>query len=132
MRFSDPSRPRRESRRRGDRSHSQFSEARGTAVVIAVDLDDAIGNVVAMVQGEIKRQGVTLRIASPHGLPPAVVDRIKLQDVNAICAVLPYSLADLGQVIRRRTSEAPLLRFSSERFSASTCRFADFSRLSVS
>jgi signal transduction histidine kinase len=34
-----------------------------------------------MVQGEIKSQGVTLRIAPPHGLPPAVVDRIQLQRI---------------------------------------------------
>jgi PAS domain S-box-containing protein len=54
---------------------------RDPAPVAAMDLDNVIAEVIAMVRSEIVAQGVTLQVDSPAGLPAAAADRIQVQQV---------------------------------------------------
>ena len=47
----------------------------------SVDLDDAIGNVIALVRGELSKNCVTLHTQLAEGLPPVRGDRVQLQQV---------------------------------------------------
>jgi C4-dicarboxylate-specific signal transduction histidine kinase len=47
----------------------------------SIDLNDAIGNVVALARGELSKNGVTVHTRLAPGLPPAHGDRVQLQQV---------------------------------------------------
>jgi PAS domain S-box-containing protein len=47
----------------------------------SVDLNDAIGNVIALVRGELSKYGVTVHTQLAEGLPPVRGDRVQLQQV---------------------------------------------------
>jgi len=47
----------------------------------SVDLNDAIGNVIALVRGELSKNGVTVHTQLAQGLPPVCADRVQLQQV---------------------------------------------------
>ena len=47
----------------------------------SVDLNDAIGNVIALVRGELSKNGVTVHTQLAQGLPPVRGDRVQLQQV---------------------------------------------------
>jgi PAS domain S-box-containing protein len=47
----------------------------------SLDLNDAIGNVIALVRGELSKNSVTVRTQLAEGLPPIRGDRIQLQQV---------------------------------------------------
>jgi C4-dicarboxylate-specific signal transduction histidine kinase len=55
--------------RRGERSRERLS------------INDVIRDVVALLDGELRRSGVDLRTEMPGNLPPVVVDRVLLQQV---------------------------------------------------
>jgi PAS domain S-box-containing protein len=54
---------------------------RGTREVVPTNLNEAISEVIAMVQAQVRNQGVSLRIAPAEHLPPVAADRIQLQQV---------------------------------------------------
>ena len=47
----------------------------------SVALNDAIGNVIALVRGELSKNGVTVHTQLAQGLPPVRADRVQLQQV---------------------------------------------------
>jgi C4-dicarboxylate-specific signal transduction histidine kinase len=47
----------------------------------SVDLNDAIGNVIALVRGELSKSCVTVHAQLAEGLPPVRGDRVQLQQV---------------------------------------------------
>lgn len=47
----------------------------------SIDLNDAIGNVVALARGELSKNGVTVHTQLAQGLPPVHGDRVQLQQV---------------------------------------------------
>jgi hypothetical protein len=47
----------------------------------SVDLNDAIGNVIALVRGELSKNCVTVHTQLAEGLPPILGDRVQLQQV---------------------------------------------------
>jgi C4-dicarboxylate-specific signal transduction histidine kinase len=70
---------------------------RGTAQRAAMDVNEVVSEVIAMVQGEIRSHGVSPRIATAAGLPPVSGDRVQVQQVilnlvmNAIDAMRPVT-----------------------------------------
>lgn len=60
---------------------------RGKHEYASVELDEAIGDVVALVQGQARAKSVTLIAAPPPGLPPVMGDRIQLQQVMLNLAI---------------------------------------------
>jgi signal transduction histidine kinase len=46
-----------------------------------IDLNEAIGNVIALVRGELSKNRVTVRMQLAQGLPPVRADRVQLQQV---------------------------------------------------
>ena len=75
------------------------------------DINDVVREVIALSDGELRRNGVSLRTEMPGDLPPVVVDRILLQQVilnlimNAMEAM--RAVSDRVRVLRIRTEEQP-------------------------
>ena len=75
------------------------------------DINDVIREVIALSDGELRRNGASLRTEMPGNLPPVVVDRVLLQQVilnlimNAVEAM--RAVSDRVRVLRIRTEEQP-------------------------
>jgi C4-dicarboxylate-specific signal transduction histidine kinase len=75
------------------------------------DINDVIREVIALSDGELRRNGVSLRTEMPRDLPPVVVDRILMQQVilnlimNAMEAM--RAVSDRVRILRIRTEEQP-------------------------
>jgi C4-dicarboxylate-specific signal transduction histidine kinase len=82
---------------------------RGERVRERLDINDVIREVIALMDGELRRNGVSLRTEMPRELPPVVVDRVLLQQVilnlvmNAIEAM--RAVSDRARVLCIRTEE---------------------------
>jgi signal transduction histidine kinase len=76
-----------------------------------LDINDVVREVIALSDGELRRNGVSLGTNFSEGLPPVVVDRVLLQQVilnlimNAIEAV--RAISDRTRILRIRTEEQP-------------------------
>ena len=74
-----------------------------------LDINDVIREVVALSEGELRRNEIALQTEMPADLPPVVVDRVLLQQVvlnliiNAVEALRVVS--DRARVLRIRTQE---------------------------
>jgi len=75
----------------------------------SVDLNDAIGDVIALVRGELSKNRVSLQTQLAEGLPPIRADRVQLQQVvmnlivNAIDAMVGVD-AELRTLLIRTES----------------------------
>jgi len=84
---------------------------RGERVRERWDINDVIREVIALLGGELRRTGVSLRMEMPAKLPPVVIDRVLLQQVmlnlimNAMEAMRPVN--DRTRVLHIRTEEQP-------------------------
>ena len=84
---------------------------RGKRLRERLDINDVIREVIALLDGELRRNGASPRTDMPGNLPPVVVDRVLLQQVilnlimNAIEAM--RAVSDRAQVLRIRTEEQP-------------------------
>jgi len=82
---------------------------RGERVRERLDINDVIREVIALMDGELRRNGASLRTEMPRELPPVVVDRVLLQQVilnlvmNAIEAM--RAVSDRARVLCIRTQE---------------------------
>jgi C4-dicarboxylate-specific signal transduction histidine kinase len=82
---------------------------RGERLRECLDINDIIREVIALLDGELRRNGVSPRTDMPGNLPPVVVDRVLLQQVilnlimNAMEAMRVVS--DRTHVLRIRTEE---------------------------
>lgn len=81
----------------------------------SMELNDAIGNVIALVQGELSKHGVTPDVQFTVGLPPVLGDRIQLQQVvlnlvlNAIEAMAGVDPGERTLLIRTESSPSQSL-----------------------
>jgi C4-dicarboxylate-specific signal transduction histidine kinase len=72
-------------------------------------INDVIREVIALLEAELRRDGVSLRVDLPEDLPPVVVDRVLLQQailnliLNAVEAV--RVIRDRERLVRVRTEE---------------------------
>jgi C4-dicarboxylate-specific signal transduction histidine kinase len=84
---------------------------RGERLRERLDINDVIREVIALLDGELRRNGASPRTEMPGNLPPVVVDRVLLQQVilnlimNAMEAM--RAVSDRAQVLRIRTEEQP-------------------------
>jgi C4-dicarboxylate-specific signal transduction histidine kinase len=84
---------------------------RGERLRERLDINDIIREVIALSDGELRRNGASLRTEMPGNLPPVVVDRVLLQQVilnlmmNAVEAM--RAVSDRARVLRIRTEEQP-------------------------
>jgi C4-dicarboxylate-specific signal transduction histidine kinase len=84
---------------------------RGKRLRERLDINDVIREVIALLDGELRRNGASPRTDMPGNLPPVVVDRVLLQQVilnlimNAIEAM--RAVSNRAQVLRIRTEEQP-------------------------
>jgi C4-dicarboxylate-specific signal transduction histidine kinase len=84
---------------------------RGEGLRERSDINDVVREVIALSDGELRRNGVSLRTEMPEDLPPVVVDRILMQQVilnlimNAMEAM--RAVSDRVRVLRIRTEEQP-------------------------
>jgi len=75
------------------------------------NINEIIREVIALSEGELRRNGVSLRTEMPGNLPPVVVDRVLLQQVilnlmmNAVEAM--RAVSDRARLLRIRTEEQP-------------------------
>jgi C4-dicarboxylate-specific signal transduction histidine kinase len=75
------------------------------------DVNEIIREVIALSEGELRRNGASLRTEMLGNLPPVVVDRVLLQQVilnlmmNAVEAM--RAVSDRARVLRIRTEEQP-------------------------
>jgi len=82
---------------------------RGERVRERLDINEVIREVIALMDGELRRNGASLRTEMPRELPPVVVDRVLLQQVilnlvmNAIEAM--RAVSDRARVLCIRTQE---------------------------
>jgi C4-dicarboxylate-specific signal transduction histidine kinase len=82
---------------------------RGERLRERLDINDVIREVIALLDGELRRNGVSLRTEMPQSLRPVVVDRVLLQQVilnlimNAVEAM--RAVSDRPRVLRIRTEE---------------------------
>src|ERR1700757_2568745 len=82
---------------------------RGERLRERLEINDIIREVIALSDGELRRNGVSLRTEMPGNLPPVVVDRVLLQQVilnlmmNAVEAM--RAVSDRVRVLRIRTEE---------------------------
>src|ERR1700732_3239084 len=82
---------------------------RGERLRERLDINDVIREVIALLDGELRRNGASLRTEMPGNLPPLVVDRVLLQQVilnlmmNAVEAM--RAVSDRVRVLRIRTEE---------------------------
>jgi PAS domain S-box-containing protein len=85
--------------------------------MVPVDVNDAIQEVVTLVQAEVRKNGVKLRIDLDPTLPPVLGDRVQLQQVvlnlliNAIEAMasVDYDHRELQMISRRQESATVLV-----------------------
>ena len=74
-----------------------------------LDINEVVRQVVALSEGELRRNEIALQTEMPENLPPVVVDRVLLQQVvlnliiNAVEAMRVVS--DRARVLRIRTQE---------------------------
>jgi C4-dicarboxylate-specific signal transduction histidine kinase len=84
---------------------------RGGRLRERLDINDVVKEVIALFDGELRRNGVSLETELPGNLQPVVVDRVQLQQVllnlimNAIEAM--RAIRDQTRVLRIRTEEQP-------------------------
>ena len=84
---------------------------RGERLRERLDINDVIREVIALLDGELRRNGASLRTEMPGNLPSVVVDRVLLQQVilnlmmNALEAM--RAVSDRVRVLRIRTEEQP-------------------------
>lgn len=84
---------------------------RGERLRERLDINDVVKEVIALFDGELRRNGVSLETDLPGNLQPVVVDRVQLQQVllnlimNAIEAM--RAIRDQTRVLRIRTEEQP-------------------------
>ena len=84
---------------------------RGERLRERLDINDVIREVIALLDGELRRNGASLRTEMPGNLPPVVVDRVLLQQVilnlmmNAVEAM--RAVSDRVRLLRIRTEEQP-------------------------
>jgi len=84
---------------------------RGERLRERLDINDVIREVIALLDGELRRSGASLRTEMPGNLPSVVVDRVLLQQVilnlmmNALEAM--RAVSDRVRVLRIRTEEQP-------------------------
>jgi C4-dicarboxylate-specific signal transduction histidine kinase len=84
---------------------------RGERLRERLDVNDVIREIIALLGGELRRNGASLRTEMPGNLPPVVVDRVLLQQVilnlmmNAVEAM--RGVSDRARVLRIRTEEQP-------------------------
>jgi C4-dicarboxylate-specific signal transduction histidine kinase len=84
---------------------------RGEGLRERSDINDVVREVIALSDGELRRNGLSLRTEMPEDLPPVVVDRILMQQVilnlimNAMEAM--RAVSDRVRVLRIRTEEQP-------------------------
>jgi C4-dicarboxylate-specific signal transduction histidine kinase len=84
---------------------------RGEGLRERSDINDVVREVIALSDGELRRNGLSLRTEMPGDLPPVVVDRILMQQVilnlimNAMEAM--RAVSDRVRVLRIRTEEQP-------------------------
>ena len=82
---------------------------RGERLRERLDINDVVREVIALLDGELRRNGVSLRREMPPNLRPVVVDRVLLQQVilnlimNAMEAM--RAVSDRARVLRIRTEE---------------------------
>jgi C4-dicarboxylate-specific signal transduction histidine kinase len=82
---------------------------RGERVRERLDINDVIREVIALLDGELRRNGVSLLTELPRKLPPVVVDRVLLQQVilnlimNAMEAM--RAVGNRARVLRIQTEE---------------------------
>ena len=82
---------------------------RGERVRERLDINEVVREVIALMDGELRRNGASLRTEMPRELPPVVVDRVLLQQVilnlvmNAIEAM--RAVSDRARVLCIRTQE---------------------------
>jgi C4-dicarboxylate-specific signal transduction histidine kinase len=82
---------------------------RGERLRERLDINDVVREVIALLDGELRRNGVSLRTEMPANLRPVVVDRVLLQQVilnlimNAIEAM--RAVSDRARVLCIRTEE---------------------------
>ena len=82
---------------------------RGKRLRERLNINDIIREVIALLDGELRRNGASLRTEMPGNLPPVVVDRVLLQQVilnlmmNAVEAM--RAVSDRVRVLRIRTEE---------------------------
>jgi len=82
---------------------------RGERVRERLAINDVVREVIALLDGELRRNGVSLRTEMPANLRPVVVDRVLLQQVilnlimNAMEAI--RAVSDRARVLRIRTEE---------------------------
>ena len=75
------------------------------------NINEIIREVITLSEGELRRNGVSLRTEMPGNLPPVVVDRVLLQQVilnlmmNAVEAM--RAVSDRARLLRIRTEEQP-------------------------
>lgn len=82
---------------------------KGSRVRECVDLNGLIEEVLALVQGELRRHGVSLQTELNPGLPVVVIDRVQLQQVilNLIMNAIESmgAVADRARRLRIRTGQ---------------------------
>jgi C4-dicarboxylate-specific signal transduction histidine kinase len=82
---------------------------RGDRLRERLDINDVIREVIALLDGELRRNEVSLRTELPRNLRPVVVDRVLLEQVilnlsmNAVEAM--RAVSDRARVLRIRTEE---------------------------
>jgi C4-dicarboxylate-specific signal transduction histidine kinase len=84
---------------------------RGERLRERLDINDIIREVIALLEGELRRNAISLQTDMPENLPPVVVDRVLLQQVilnlivNAMEAM--WAVRDRARVLRIRTEGQP-------------------------
>jgi C4-dicarboxylate-specific signal transduction histidine kinase len=84
---------------------------RGERLRERLDINDVIRQIIALSDGELRRNGVSLWTEMPENLPPIVVDRVLLQQVilnlmmNAMESM--RAVSDRARVLRIQTEEQP-------------------------
>jgi C4-dicarboxylate-specific signal transduction histidine kinase len=84
---------------------------RGERLRERLDINDLIREVIVLLEGELRRNAISLQTDMPERLPPVVVDRVLLQQVilnlivNAMEAM--RAVRDRARVLRIRTEEQP-------------------------
>jgi len=84
---------------------------RGERLRERLDVNDVIREVIALLDGELRRNAISLQTDMPEKLPPVVVDRVLLQQVilnlivNAMEAM--RTVSDRVRVLRIQTEEQP-------------------------
>jgi C4-dicarboxylate-specific signal transduction histidine kinase len=84
---------------------------RGESLRERLDVNDVIREVIALLGGELRRNGAILRTEMPGNLPPVVADRVLLQQVilnllmNAVEAM--RAVHDRARFLSIRTEEEP-------------------------